>query len=408
MLQSTALLVSASALGRQSAAQGTSGQRNGEEFWDEVRAQFTFTENAVPMNAANLCPSFLAVAERVQLLTADIDQDCSFNNRSKFGDLLENARRAVAAQLNVTADEIALVRNTSEANNMVSAGLDLSAGDEVLLWDQNHPTNNVAWEVRAARAGFTVVKVSTPAQPGDTQELVQAFTSRMTDRTRVLALTHVSNVSGVRLPIAELVAAAQARGVYVHVDGAQTWGAMAVDLKALGVDSYSASAHKWYMGPKEVGLLYVKSANISRLWPAVVAPGWGDGPETSLVGARKFESLGQRDDAALAGLGLAAQIHDRIGPARIESRVRFLAQRLKQGLVDSGIELVTPLDPELSHGVCIARAPAGRGGEIANRLYSEHGIACAATGGVRLCPTIYNTIDHVDRAIAGMQALIAV
>ena len=70
-----------------------------------------------------------------------------------------------------------------------------------------------------------------------------------------------------------------------------------------------------------------------------------------------------------------------------------------------GLELVTPMDPDLSFGVCITRAPAGPGGDISNRLYEEHGIAGAATGGVRLCPTIYNTTEHVDRAIAGLRAL---
>ena len=110
-----------------------------ETFWLQVRSQFAFTENAVPMNAANLCPSFRAVTDSVEHFTADIDRDCSFNNRAKYSDLLEHCRSRIASQLNVSADEIALVRNTSEANNMINNGLPLEAGDEILLWDQNHP-----------------------------------------------------------------------------------------------------------------------------------------------------------------------------------------------------------------------------------------------------------------------------
>lgn len=375
------------------------------DYWQMVRSQFSFGETAVPMNAANLCPSFRAVAENVEWLTADIDRDCSFNNRAKFSTLLEETRSSVAAQLNVSADEIALVRNTSEANNIINNGLALEAGDEVLLWDQNHPTNNVAWEVRAARYGIRLRRVSTPEQPADAGELLEAFTSQFTDRTRVLALTHVSNVSGVRLPVAELAEAAHARGIHVHVDGAQTWGAMQLDLRELGADSFTASAHKWYMGPKEVGLLYVRQEKIDSIWPSVIAPGWGDGAETTLEGARKFESLGQRDDAALAGLGVTAAIHDEIGSERIGNRVQALSQRLKQGIADLGLNLVTPMDPALSFGVVITEAPRGRGSEISNRLYTEHGIAGASTGGVRLCPTIYNTEAHIDRAIDGLRAL---
>lgn len=311
----------------------------------------------------------------------------------------------MAAQLNVSPRELALVPITSEANNIVNGGLSLGRGDEVLLWDQNHPTNNVAWDVRASRFGFAVKRVTTPSSPTGVDELVTAFTDHFTDRTRVLALTHVSNVSGVRLPVAELVEAAHARGIFVHMDGAQVWGAMDLDLRALGVDAFTASAHKWYMGPKEVGLLYVREAHIQDIWPSIVAPGWGDSAETRLEGARKLESFGQRDDAALAALGVTAGIHDTIGPRRIEKRTEALSQRLKQGMQDIGLDLVTPMDPALSFGVCIARVPAGQAGEISRRLYAEFGIAGAATGGMRLCPAIYNTVEHVDRAIEGLRQL---
>ncbi|MDA1372662.1 MAG: aminotransferase class V-fold PLP-dependent enzyme [Proteobacteria bacterium] len=399
------LLGAAASVSRVSEAQNALGNSSQEDYWSLVRSQFTFSEASIPMNAANLCPSFRAVAETVDKLTYDIDRDCSFNNRAKFAELLERSRTEVAEQMQVSADEIALVRNTSEANNVINNGLQLKEGDEVLLWDQNHPTNNVAWDVRAARYGLTISKVATPARPTGKQQLIDAFTSRFTNRTRVLAITHVSNLSGIKLPVKELAAAAHARNIYVHVDGAQVWGAMSLDLKDLDVDSFSASAHKWFMGPKEVGLLYVKEQNIDRIWPNIIAPGWGSGVATTLTGARKFESLGQRDDAALAAVGVAAIQHRKIGHKRIEARVTQLAQHLKEGIAELGLELVTPMDTELSFGVCIARAENGQGGNISNRLYTEHGIAGAATGGVRLCPTIYNSLEHVDRAIAGMKAL---
>jgi selenocysteine lyase/cysteine desulfurase len=261
--------------------------------------------------------------------------------------------------------------------------------------------------VRAARFGFKVVSVATPTDLRDPQQLLDAFVAQFTDRTRVLAITHVSNVSGIRLPVAELVQAAKARGIYVHVDGAQTWGAMALDLKALGMDSFTASAHKWYMGPKEVGLLYIKSDQHARIWPGVVASGWGSGAETRQIGARKFESLGQRDDAALAALSVAARMHDSIGAARIEQRIVQLSQHLMRGVADLGLPLVTPMDTALSFGVVVVQTSAGQGGPLSNRLYDEFGIAGAGTGGLRLCPGIYNTLAHVDRALVGIRQLMA-
>jgi isopenicillin-N epimerase len=379
----------------------------GEEYWQMVRRQFAFDDNKVPMNAANLCPSPRVVADQVAELTRDIDVNCSFQNRAKFVALLEASRRKVAQHLHVSADEIALVRNTSEANNTINNGLALKAGDEIVLWDQNHPTNNVAWDVRAARFGLRVNRVTTPAEPKDTGQLVAAFTDAFTPRTRVLALTHASNVSGLRLPISELCEAAHKRGIFVHVDGAQSWGALDVKVRELDCDSYSASAHKWFVGPKEVGILYVREERIAEIWPNVVAPGWGSQVQPEVKGARKFESLGQRDDAALAAIGTAADFHFAIGPARVEARMLELASRLKAGLTEAGISLVTPFDPAMSGGVCVIRVPSAKREEVYNQLYERHGIAGASTGGMRLCPHIYNTLDHVDRAVRGLKSLLA-
>jgi selenocysteine lyase/cysteine desulfurase len=376
-----------------------------ERYWRAVREQFAFREQKVPLNAANLCPSPRAVAERVAELTRDIDVDCSFNNRSKFRQLHEEARTKVAAYLGVTPDEIALVRNTSEANNTINNGLSLKAGDEVVIWDQNHPTNNVAWDVRAARFGLVVKRVATPTRPTGIDELVGVFERTFTARTRVLAITHVSNVSGIRLPARELAGVAHKRGTHVHLDGAQTWGALNVNLRELDCDSYSGSGHKWFVGPKEVGLLYVRQDRIKDIWPNVVAPGWGDGAETGLKGARKFESLGQRDDAAVAAIGTTTDFHQLIGPARIEARVLELTGRLKAGLKDLGATLVTPEDPRLSGGVCIVEVPNDRRPKLLDTLYDKHGIAGSSSGGLRLCPHLYNTAEHVDRAIAGVKSL---
>ena len=380
---------------------------NEKSYWNLVRAQFSFHEDKVPLNAANLCPSPRVVADRVNELTADIDRDCSSNNRAQFRKHTENSRDRVAKQLGVSSDEIALVRNTSEANNTINNGLSLQKGDEVVLWDQNHPTNNVAWDVRAARFGLTVKRVSTPIKPKSTTELFDAFAKALTNKTKVLTLTHVSNVTGIRLPVKDIIEEAHRKDIYVHVDGAQSWGALDIDLEDMGCDSYSASAHKWFMGPKEAGVLFIKARNIPKVWPNIVAPGWGNDAEPDMQGARKFESLGQRDDACLAAVGTTVDFHNAINSSRIEERVLELSAALKTGLSDAGLPLVTPQATELSGGVCIIELSQAKRNNIKNQLYEKYGIAGATAGGLRLCPHVYNTMEHVERAIEGCRALLA-
>lgn len=399
-LQAGALAVVATT-GRETLAQSAAD----EDYWELVRRQFIFPETAVPMNSANLCPSFQMVADRVAALTRVVDYDVSFNNRAQFNDTLKMSRARVAAQIGAAADEIALVRNTSEGNSVITNGIDFEEGDEIVLWEQNHVTNNQAWDIRARRFGLKVIRVSVPRAPESVGQVVELFASACTDRTRVLTFTEVSNVSGLRLPAKELAAMARQRGIHCHVDGAQSWGAGVLDLHDMGCDSFAASAHKWFMGPKEVGILYVRDGLAPGIWPNTIGYTGDIKVELDLQNALKFETLGQRDDAAVAALGETADLHEEIGPARIQARVADLASLLKAGLKDAGATLVTPEDPTWSGGVVVIEVPEENRAALADAMYADFGIAASTTGGLRLCPHIYNTREHVERAIDGVASM---
>jgi selenocysteine lyase/cysteine desulfurase len=373
-----------------------------EQAWHFVKQQFPLRHDLVLMNAGNLCPSPYPVIDTVTSLTRDIDADASFQNRAKFNDLRERSRQALAGYVRADPAEIAITRNTSEGNNTVINGLPLGVGDEVVIWDQNHPTNNIAWDVRAERYGYTVKRVSTPPSPSTAEELLMPFRNAITDRTRVLAFSHVSNISGVALPAKALCSLAQERGVLTLVDGAQVLGALRIDLHDMGCDFYTGSSHKWLVGPKEAGLLYVRQEQIDDLWPSDVGVGWAGALEH---GAAKFENLGQRDDACVAAIGTAVEFHEALGPAAVEERVRALAGALKQGIRDRipAAFFHTPLLPEMSAGAVVFMIPSRDSRTLYEELYSEHAIAGAAMGGqflgVRLCPHIYNTMDDVTRVV---------
>jgi selenocysteine lyase/cysteine desulfurase len=234
-----------------------------------------------------------------------------------------------------------------------------------------------------------------------------AFRSALTARTRVLTWTDVSNTTGARLPSKELCALARERGIYTHVDGAQTFGALVINLKEMGCDSYSSSAHKWLMGPKEAGIIYIRRERQGEIWPGVVGVGWGDKVETSARGARKFETLGQRDDAAVSAMGTTIDFHNMIGPKRIEARIQELSAALKEGCRKiPGARLRTSENPGLSAGVCVIGFEEMNNQKIYEALYSKHGIAGAPTGGVRFCPHIYNTMEQIERTISSLHQVI--
>ena len=357
------------------------------------------------MNCANLCPSFQSVAEKVATLSRIVDYDVSFNNRAQFNDTLKASREKIAAQIGAAPDEVALVRNTSEGNSIITNGLNFRPGDEIVIWEQNHVTNNEAWDIRAKRFGLKIVRVSVPRVPDSDEQVVELFAKACSDRTKVLTFTEISNVSGLKLPAKKLAAMARERGIYCHVDGAQSWGAKALDVHDMGCDSLAGSAHKWFMGPKEVGILYVRAGRAPEIWPNTIGYTGDIKVELELQNALKFETLGQRDDAAVAALGETADVHEHIRPERVQARITELASLLKAGLKDAGATLVTPEDPALSGGVVVIEVPKENQKTVADALYAKFGIAASTTGGLRLCPHIYNTRAHVLRALNGVASM---
>ena len=115
-----------------------------------------------------------------------------------------------------------------------------------------------------------IVRVALPRVPESDEQVVELFSKACSDRTKVLTFTEVSNVSGLKLPAKKLAAMARERGIHCHVDGAQSWGALAFDIHDIGCNSLAASAHKWFMGPKEMGILYVRNGRASEIWPNTI------------------------------------------------------------------------------------------------------------------------------------------
>ncbi len=379
-----------------------------EAFWKEVRSRFLMPPDLAFVNAANLCPTSLPVVDTLDRNTRFLDSNPSAASRSKLTEGREESRRLVAQMLRVTPEEIVMTRNTSEANNFVSSGLKLGAGDEVVVFGDNHPSNLNAWREKAKRFGFTVVEVpATLPHPG-TAFYVDAFAKAITPRTRLLAITHVTNTIGDMLPAAELCRMARSRSVLSIVDGAQSFGVLDVNLLEMRPDFYSGSAHKWPCGPKEIGVLFINREVHDRISPSVVSLYAG------AVGiSRTMEAFGQRDEAALASLGAAVKFQDEIGRAAIEKRVRQLAERLSSQLGQTdGVTLWTNPDPAHSAAIIVFKPGALDPRRLVAALYEKDRIVVAASGGaarpgVRMSPHFYNTMDDIDRSLAAIRKYLA-
>jgi selenocysteine lyase/cysteine desulfurase len=291
----------------------------------------------------------------------------------------------------------------------VVTGVDLKQGDEILITEHNHPSNNDSWKVRAKRLGLVVKAAPVPVPARSRQELIDSIERLTTDRTRVVAITHVTSTTGVLYPAKEIGEIAKRRGAWYHLDGAQSLGLLDVNLREIGCDSYSGSMHKWPMGPLEAGILFVKAERIPQLWPSIVTAGWSD----QLRGARKFEVFGQRDNPRLVAVEAALDFLALVGMPQIEARSRSLAKRAMELLSGvSGVRLKTSPAAELSGGVVKFDLEKADLRKTYDKLWERHGLAIAMTGsgdsrGLRFSPHIYNSLEEIDRAVAAVKTEIA-
>ena len=379
-----------------------------EAFWKQVRTRFLLPADLAFLNAANLCPTSLPAFDALAANTRLLDANPSSSSRATLTEGREKSRRAIATALRVQPEEVLITRNTSEANNLVSSGLALGAGDEVVVFADNHPSNLNAWREKSRRFGFSVVEVPVTTPHPGADALLKAFAAAFTPRTKVLAVTHVTSTMGDLMPVNALCALARERGVLSLVDGAQSFGVLDVNLQTMRPDFYSGSVHKWPCGPKETGVLFVAREVHERLTPSVVSLYGG------AVGlSRTHEAFGQRDEAALASVGAALEFQDSIGRAIIEARVRALVKRLADGLsrID-GVSLWTSTDSLRSANILVAKPATIEPRKMVGDLYAQHKIVCAAAGGttrpgVRFSPHFYNTMDEIDRAVAAVRGYVA-
>lgn len=381
-----------------------------ENDWLAIKKQFTLRPGLIALNAANLCPSSRTVSQKLFDRTKDIDGDPSFENRLKYENGKENTRHLLATMLGALPDEIAITRNTSESNRTIIAGLDLSPGDEVIVWDQNHESNNVAWDVWSKRRGFTVKRVTTPRSPQNDTQLLRPFADALGPRTKVVSFSHVSNLSGIRLPAQALCKTIRANGAVSLVDGAQTFGMSTVDLHNIGCDFYTGSAHKWLCGPRETGVLYIRRGLEDIVWPSVVTHDW---EKAKHQGAQKFDNLGQRDDGRLDALGTAVEFYNSLDGKQVEARVRTHVEHLMNGLepLTGKVQFLTPTRPELRAGIVAFLFNGKKALPVMRILYQDYGIsAMAADIGkltlVRFAPHIYNTPHEIDTAIKAVNSIV--
>lgn len=264
----------------------------------------------------------------------------------------QRVRKQLADFLGVRPEHLAWTSNTSQAMQRVLRSVDWRSGDQIVVSSAEHVSTQDACRALERRRG--VVVRTFPAEAGD-DALLSGLEAALTDRVRLVCLSHVSTLDGRKLPAREAAGLVRSRGVPLMLDGAQAVGQFPVEIPALGCDYYIASGHKWLLGPLGVGFLWVSPDRLDQFRPDFIpdVSTWlkpGDPPPPVTAALRS--ELGTHNCALQIGLGRALKIMEALGPDRIEQYVRELVQLLFRELeARPGIRIVTPTEPGLASGI---------------------------------------------------------
>lgn len=376
-----------------------------EAFWSTVRSHFPKHRKVINLNNGGVSSSPLLVEQAFVRYYSLLNQSPSYFTWKVMEMGRELIRQGLAELINACTEEVAILRNTSEALNNVIFGVPLKTGDEVIACRQDYSKCVSSWQQRALRDGIKInwVNLGDPAEKDE--DIIAKYVAAMTANAKLVHLTHVINWNGQVLPIKDIIAEAKKRNIEVLLDGAHSFALLEVDVQKLGIDYFTTALHKWLSGPIPSGMLYVSKDKIKNLWPLASAM------DPSSDNIRKMEELSIQQMPILLGLGYAMEYYRWIGRQNKEQRLRYLRRSLVKALSSiPGVTLLTPAEEERQCIIiCIALdgwAPSLLEKELLD-TYNMHVTAVQWENikGIRITANIYSRPDELAKLAYALKVI---
>ncbi len=387
-------------------------QPDEEALWRLVRAQFLFPDGYAYLNTGGLgaCPHGVRETVRARM-DAEDTRPAAGHDLTDWGRCKE--KLALLLGPGCRSDDLALVSTATEGINIVLNGLPLEPGDEVITTTHEHPALNIPLLNLMATRGIRVRTFEPDLERAARN--VERIERLLNRRTRLIFLSHLTCTTGQILPIERIGAMAREHGVWFALDGAQALAHIPVDVAAAGVDAYAVSCHKWTLGPRRTGLLYVREAMRETIRPTVVGA-YSDAGYDLAEGRLALQSSAQRyeygtqNEALFYGLETAVDFLETIGLERLRRRGRALAEAFYQGLRSlPGVEILSPEEEGARSAMVTFRLPGVPYSEVTAALgrqgYRVRGVGEASLDAVRVSFHLYNNPEEVTGLLAAVAGL---
>lgn len=381
------------------------GQQGERDFWRWVRESYTVSPNIINLNNGGVAPQPKIVQDALDKYNRLCNEAPSYYMWRTLDAGREPLRENLAILAGCSPEEIAVNRNSTEGLNTVIFGLNLKAGDEVVLTKQDYPNMINAWKQREKRDGIKLVWVDLELPSEDNDYLAGKYIEKFTSRTKVVHITHIINWTGQIMPVRKIADEAHKRGIEVLADGAHTFAHIDYKIPDLGCDYFATSLHKWLSAPFGSGLLYIRKEKIKDVW-ALLSAAEPDGSDI-----RKFESLGTRSFASEMAIGYSLDFHNTITTPRKQARLQYLKEYWTKQVEDiPKVRFNSPLDGKYSCGIANFAIEGKEPADIDTVLFNKYKIHAVSIvweniKGVRITPNVYTSEQDLDKLVKAIKEI---
>lgn len=376
--------------------------------WKEVHSKFPVNRECIWLNNGGTTPASDYVLEAVASYMEEYSRKSVLTEQISIGKTKESICRILSELFKCRPEDIALIHNTSEGLNLVSLGMDLHSGDEILLLENEYPSNVYPWEHwqdKGVSLSFLPMSLSQ-------EEFYENAKGKISGRTRVISVSAVHWCTGMPLPVRELAELCRERGIFLVVDAAQGAGHVSLDI-GWGIDFMAFSAWKWLLGPVGMGILIVPREKLSSLKPVFKGTESVINDKEYLPYKRELKpnagrymySTGSYLDWVYFDASL--KFLSSLGFDTVKERIYELAEYLSNRLREVGFKVLSDSFDERRTGIVVASREEVDSRRLVKELLDRNIVVKERLGRIRFSPHIYNSFEQLDRTAEEIKSLIA-
>jgi selenocysteine lyase/cysteine desulfurase len=379
--------------------------KSDEELWTTVRSHYTLKDDYINLESGyySIIPN--PVLEHFIKHVKHVNIEGSYYMRNDLNKNKDRVITELAKLVGSTSDQIGITRNATESLDLVISGFQWERGDEAIYAKQDYGTMKEMFEQISSRYGVKTKIVSVPNHPKNDEEIVSIYESQITDKTKLIMICHMINITGQILPVKKICEMAHSYGVEVMVDGAHCVGHFDFSIDEFNCDYYGSSLHKWLATPLGAGLLYVNKNNTHKIWP-LLANG-----NTNKKDIKRLNHIGTHPVHTDLAISNSIDYTNWIGMKKKEKRMRYLQRYWSDKLrTIENVIVNTPEDLNRSCGIGNVGLSNMSPSQMSNILFEKYKIFTVAIDyanvkGCRISPNIFTTTNELDEFISAVKEM---